>query len=200
MASDNPLVMYNQLMEFQDFESGTGLASRGLQIFFPLSPRFMVHLFDKHVYAVHPRGAAHMKIAQKADIDSLNALQAVSAMENIYFKGPRADVYRVVELGARFRRTRKARVFQAGNDSLDTKKSTLIGFSQVDIKTNLNLSFIRVLKPAKRWREALRSKRYRPTVVLRNPDFFKSHEQFLAAVNVGNYQPTEFRRFLRDSK
>lgn len=38
ITSDNPVVMYNQLLEPSGLPSATGMGTKGLQIFFPLSP------------------------------------------------------------------------------------------------------------------------------------------------------------------
>jgi hypothetical protein len=85
ITSDNPVVMYNQLMEFERFGSSTGIASKGLQIFFPLSPTNMLYFYDSAVYACEPRRKICFTIPSKRDMDQLNALQVVSALENVYY-------------------------------------------------------------------------------------------------------------------
>ncbi len=46
VTSDNPVVLYNQLFSFRTYISNTGLATKGLQIFFPISPRYTLLFFD----------------------------------------------------------------------------------------------------------------------------------------------------------
>jgi len=52
VISDNPVVFYNQLMSFRTFGSNCGLASKGLQIFVPISPTLTIMMFDPAVYRV----------------------------------------------------------------------------------------------------------------------------------------------------
>ena len=54
ITSDNPVVFYNQLLEFERFGASTGLVHKGLQIFFPLSPRIALMFYDSGVYRVDP--------------------------------------------------------------------------------------------------------------------------------------------------
>ena len=42
ITSDNPVILYNQLLEFEPLGSKTGLACKGLQIFLPLSPKVLL--------------------------------------------------------------------------------------------------------------------------------------------------------------
>lgn len=56
ITTDNPVVLYNQYLEnwATGYSSG-GLAQKGLQIFFPLSPRYCLMLFDPGIYRVGSR-------------------------------------------------------------------------------------------------------------------------------------------------
>ena len=198
ITSDNPVVMYNQLMEFERFGSSTGIASKGLQIFFPLSPKNMLCFFDSAAYACEPRREACFTVPSKRDMDQLNALQVVSALENVYFASPAADVFRCVEMGTRYRRTRKARIIKGRERMTATGGSQLIGSSREDVRTNLELTFMRLLKPAKRWRDERKRPGPKQVSVVRNPGLVKEHDLFSHLVDEGRYQPTEFLRYLRE--
>lgn len=199
ITSDNPVVMYNQLMEFERFGSSTGLASKGLQIFFPLSPTNMLCFYDSAVYACEPRRETYITVPSKRDMDQLNALQVVSALENIYYTSPAADVFRCVELGSRYRRASKARIIKGPERITATGGSQLIGSSREDVRTNLELTFMRLLKPAKRWREERKRPGPKQVSVVRNPWLIRKHELFSQLVDEGRYLPTQFLRYLRDT-
>lgn len=183
ITSDNPVVMYNQLMEFERFGSSTGLASKGLQIFFPLSPTNMLCFYDSGVYACEPRRESYITVPSKRDMDQLNALQAVSALENVYYASPAANIFRCVEIGSRYRRVRKARTIKGPERLTATGGSQLIGSSREDVRTDLELTFMRLLKPAKRWREARKRPGPKQVTVVRNPWLIKEHELFSQLVS-----------------
>lgn len=200
ITSDNPVVMYNQLMAFERHGSSTGLASKGLQIFFPLSPAHMLMFYDPAVYACEPRRSVHTALVDSRDMEQLNALQVAAALENVYYSGPAANVFRAIEAGIRYRRTSKARIIKGPERKTSTGSSQLIGMSRVDVRTGLELTFVHVLKPAKRWREQRKQPGLKQVSVVRSEWLIKEHEKFSRLVDEGHYQPTEFQRYLRQSR
>lgn len=198
ITSDNPVVLYNQLLEHERFGSATGLVSKGLQIFLPLSPSALLMFYDRDVYAVSPRDALTITVSEVADMTQLNALQVVAALENVYFSGSDANIYRVVEAGKRYRRPKKTLTFTTQERATPTGSSQLIGTSRADIRTGLTLSFTKLLKPAKRWREDRMKPGLKQAVVPRDPRLLKEHEAFSLLVDQGKYQPTEFFRYLQE--
>lgn len=198
ITSDNPVVLYNQLLEFEAYGSKTGLACKGLQIFFPLSPGVLLAFFDRSVYAFSPRKEIIAQVPTQEDMNQLNALQVVSALENVYFNSPAANIFRVVTHGKSFRRNRMAKVIALPETPTQTGFSQIIGGSREDVRTNLTLTFVKLLKPAKRWRADRIKPGLKPATVLRNPDMVRDHERFQQAVQENRYEPTDFVRFLKD--
>jgi hypothetical protein len=198
ITSDNPVVLYNQLLEFEPLGSKTGLACKGLQIFFPLSPGVLLAFFDRSVYAFSPRESIIARVPSREDMNQINALQVVSALENVYFNSAAADIFRVVAQGKRFRRSRMAKVIALPETPTEMGTSQIIGGSREDIRTNLSLTFAKLLKPAKRWKAERQKPGSKPATVMRNPAMVKDHELFQEAVEAKRYEPTEFVRFLRD--
>lgn len=198
LTSDNPVVMYNQLMEFERFGSNTGLASKGLQIFYPLSPKHLLYMYDRDVYSCGSHRDSVMHVPTDDDVLQLNTLQVASALENVYYRGPSADVFRAASAGERGRRTKKAQLIRGRERSTPTGSSQLLGMSREDVRTNLRLTFVRLLKPAKRWREERMRPGPKPAVVVRNEALIREHEAFMRVVDQGHYAPTEFLRYLRE--
>jgi len=198
ITSDNPVVFYNQLMEFESHGSATGLASKGLQIFFPLSPHHLLLFFDPKVYAFGPRAERCIQLTQKADIDQLNALQVVNALENIYFAGPESNIYKALDIGKRYRRAQKTRIVKGPERLTPTGGSQLIGATRVEVRTGLSLSCKRLLKPAKRWREDYRRLGPKPLIVVRNEQLVRQHDAFLKLVDKQQYKHGEFYKYLQE--
>ncbi len=197
ITSDNPVVLYNQLLEFERMGSNTGLACKGLQIFFPLSPKVLLAFYDRSVYAFSPRNTIVAQVPNREDMNQLNALQVVAALENVYFTSPAADIFRVVKKAKPFRRSRMAKVIALPETLTKTGSSQIIGGSREDIRTNLTLTFVKLLKPAKRW-QADRKPGFKPAIVVRNPVMLRDYELFHETVDEKRYQPTELVRFLHE--
>lgn len=94
-AADNPVVLLNQFIDTgpaqiarkasSDTAFGSrGYASRGLQIWLPISPDVGLFWYDHDIYRVGPVGRTCIDIA-KEDVDHLNVLQFINAHENVYF-------------------------------------------------------------------------------------------------------------------
>jgi hypothetical protein len=199
VTSDNPVVFYNQLMEFENIGSQTGVACKGLQIFFPLSPTHLLAFFDASVYAYAPRRAVITEVPTPQDMLNINALQVASAQENVYYYSPAANIYKTVELTKNRRRTEMSKLIVLPEKTTPTGSSQIIGTSSTDIKTNLSLSFVKLLKPAKRWRDERMKPGIKHVTVLRKPEMVIEHEKFQAEVDANRYQPTDFVRYLQET-
>ncbi len=84
VTSDDPVFKYNAYCEgITDF-GVTGTKCRGLQLFLPVSPRYLLYLFDAGVYKL-VRAPKRLASANTADMMALNRLQLIGARNNVYF-------------------------------------------------------------------------------------------------------------------
>ena len=185
LASDNPVVMYNPFMSFRRYVSNCGIVSKGLQVFFPLDKDKTVLLYDAAVYSVGTARSHLVDLTVPKDVYSVNALQACSARDNLYFV---RDNYNVQALHAKVRpflRQRKAKVDIYPGDWIKDKKRDMLATSKEDIRTDCTFSFIRVRAPAKRWRAVFRKASLQPAAVFRNTDLYEKHEKAQRALKSG---------------
>lgn len=84
ITSDNPVVYYNQFYARRNYNKNYGIVAKGLQIFMPLSPKYMVCLYDKDVYNVNYDNK-YIPIISKNEIDNLNKLSTMNSDNQIYF-------------------------------------------------------------------------------------------------------------------
>lgn len=70
-----PSLFYNQLLEDNSPYSHCGVASKGLQIFVPISPRVTLIFYDKDVYQVGSSNDREILVLRTDDADQLNGLQ-----------------------------------------------------------------------------------------------------------------------------
>ena len=89
VLSDNPIIFQNPLLEKHVKYNCCGMASRGLQIYFPLSPRRAICFYDSEVYKFSGRNIIDLKSPK--DVMQLNRLQFMNADKNIYLKEDNVD-------------------------------------------------------------------------------------------------------------
>jgi len=184
ITSDNPIVMSNKFMNWRRLGSNTGIASKGLQILFPICPILTLVMYDKDVYHFGRSKSSAIEVASAQDVHELNVLQMVSASKNVYLFSPAANVFKVAEHAMRFRRTKKGLVQVVAQTEDEKGKSELIQTSHEDIRTDARLDFLRIHSQAKRWLGAFRSEKYQKAVVLRNDHYwerFQAHENAIGA-------------------
>ena len=199
VTSDNPIVMYNQLMNFNTFGSNCGYACKGIQIFVPLDSRKTIILFDRDVYRVGNESEPAVRITNIQDVYELNTLQFVSAHDNVYYEDPDFNAAALHKKAKPFLRTHKSDVGAYPQADEPNKKNVLIvRTSQVDIRTHLSLSFVSVRASAKRWREKTRVMKERPVTFIRSQRIVDVFELFRELVGRGQYNIAQFRDFLND--
>jgi hypothetical protein len=196
VTSDNPVVLYNQLLSFRKQGSNTGLASKGLQIFFPIGPHKLLIFYDHIMYRVGRRSKPVVHVSLPRDVYELNKLQACSAAKNIYFNDPKIDVETLDKKAAPFRRKNKCNLDIFKRSETEECRQEFIVSSREDVRTNLKLSFIHLTVGAKLWRNTFCKQRMQPVAVVRNMQRCKDYEDFIEKVNSKEYLPSEFFRFL----
>lgn len=177
ICSDNPIVFYNQLFEDNSSHSYCGIASKGLQVFVPISPRVILCFYDKKTYHVGSPDDRQVLVLRSSDVDQLNGLQYVSADENIYFCGSFLESL-PIRL-ASFRRKERTKTEIFGEHGDEREGGEFIATSRQDIRTALSLSFIRLTKHAREFYRHFTSLTSRPVVVPRDSVILESHERFM---------------------
>jgi hypothetical protein len=195
ITSDHPVVLYNQFLESRrTIVSNTGLASKGLQVFFPISPKHLLLFYDKDTYKVHGMFHRPVPLRNVADIDSINGIQSLNATANLYFNGAVGDSYirKLVEQFAPFKRKSRATVKEFdGRRTPDGHMTSFLLTYKEDIKCNLALDFVRLTKEAKQFTMDTRLAYYR------NEGLVRVHDEFMAEVEKGRYNPAEFDSYLK---
>jgi len=157
ITSDNPVIKYNQFLEHKKAYGGiTGFGVKGIQILLPLNPYFYIIFYDQGVYKIGNRKQRIVEINNIRDINSLNLLQFINANLNLYFNNDINEIYLdfLSKQGNKFRREKKVNVNEyISNKKFDSPnlKSSLILSYPEDIKINLNISFVKLLKKAKKY-------------------------------------------------
>lgn len=85
ITSDDPVVKWNQFLNIKKHrDSKTGLAMRGLKLFFPISPTITLLYYDSDIYEIGIDDS-NVELFSLKDVRLLNLIQTFSCNENIYF-------------------------------------------------------------------------------------------------------------------
>lgn len=152
-TSDAPVYLYNQYCEGIRDRGVTGLASRGIQIFLPLSPSIILMLYDGNTYKINrfaDRWSDRSITDKLSDIDQLNLLQLFSAEKNLYFPnwGQLHDIERLVPVFERMR-VRDPQTVREYEQDDDPNSSLLVTFERM-VNMSLDLSFMKIRSSANR--------------------------------------------------
>ena len=84
ITSDSPVILYNQFREnIGDLNGATAIASKGLQIFYPIHPRLMICFFDEIEYDYGSEDCISTELID--DVHQLNILQHLNSNSQLFF-------------------------------------------------------------------------------------------------------------------
>lgn len=158
VTSDNPVVLYNQYCEGVKGFGTTGVASRGLQIFLPLSPNHVLLFYDSKIYKVNDRDTRITFLTNADDVKMLNLLGAANADKVILFSKWNAE-RQLAQKANKYRRGEGAMAEEFVSD--DDPNRSLIHFSYQSLNVNLDLSFMKLRRRVQRVPLSMRIQEYR---------------------------------------
>lgn len=86
ITSDDPAISINRLYQQRLGGRAFGMASCGVQVLLPLTPRFYLICYDKNAYTAANKNGIIISIYKKQDVLTLNELQFIKCQNNIYFQ------------------------------------------------------------------------------------------------------------------
>ena len=159
-TSDNPVVFYNQLLEtIRPYANNIGWVTKGLEIFYPISPKLCLVFFDTNVYGLGKKDDDFVESFGEADVEQMNLLQFVNANENLYFNES-LDEHYVQEFVNKFETLRRdIKVVTCEFPHPTDPLRTYVFQHEVEVRINLRLSYLRKLKKAQKQIGDLKSER-----------------------------------------
>jgi hypothetical protein len=85
VTSDDPAILTNRYYMQRLNRCDFGIASSGVMLVLPLTPRYLLLCYDRGVYTIPEKDSNGIDVTSPADISALNELQYLKAAENIYF-------------------------------------------------------------------------------------------------------------------
>jgi len=192
ITSDSPVIFYNSFLEQRRIhQCNTGMMSRGLVVIMPISPRQIVLLYDGEAYKVRHR-FARVRVRRATDVSELNRLQLANADSLVYCDSA-VDPEYMRGLTESVLDARAARVVTSKEiRSIESKTDSLIHTRSAEIRTGLELSFLR------HRRDAVRSLDLSTAAVWRDPEMWDLMDEFLGLVEKGARQQEDLFMFLAE--
>ena len=194
ITSDNPVVFYNSACEYYTFGSTTGLASKGLKIIIPLSPKIGLIFYDSRIYKIGNKKQNYCFITEASDIEQLNDLQWQNCLINIYHD-KNLDYSEVLrgQKNIKSKNKTKANVSEyPGEQRPDGSETALIHMHKPDVKINLNLACVKQI------REVTEEELSYGADSVRDINLIQLHRQFMELVKSGKYTVTDFGKFVQN--
>jgi hypothetical protein len=185
IASDSPIAIVNQWTMGSPDDGGTALAHSGLQIFLPISPRYVILFYDGQIYNVGRQGSEQVKMVAVNDVNSINGLQLLTSESNLYGKVTQKDVSK---LPLHWRQLKSHRFKTIRVVSEDGKDKDVYQF-RPQPNVNLKLSFVRIVEKAKTVSPEMKKRMHRRLSTILQQKISKSTE-FLLEKQLG---PTYYR-------
>lgn len=159
-TSDNPVIYYNQYLEqLRPYINNTGYVTKGLQIFYAVSPRHCLVFFDENIYGVGNKNENVVEINSVSDVEQLNLIQFIGAKEILYFNEDFNEYY-LNNFKTKFKKFRRLEhVFTEVFPNLNEVNRANILYYPIEVRCNLDLSVIRVLRKAQKQSNFIRSNR-----------------------------------------
>lgn len=156
ITSDNPVSKYNQFLESRKFPFGhNGMASKGLQILYPLAPDLMLLMYDPKIYKVGNRKQFSQIVINEKDVGVLNLLTCLYANKVLYSTNNVTDFHfeQLLENSTKFKNQKKLELkYYDPVTNYDETKSVIVQHHKTPYMLNLNLSFVKQTQHAKSYK------------------------------------------------
>lgn len=185
ISSDDPVFQYNQYLESAE-HPGTGALSVGLQMFLPVSPDVCILAYDDVVYKSD--SISRILYANESDVYTLNVMQSINALENLYFDDYSMSDYvdNVYQKSKKYRESTGVVINEYVSEDDEDKALVSQHLSMPNL--SLYLSFLEVRKSAKKipLYERVNTYRKKPPPL---PDHLKHDSQ--TGTGGGTYHPRD---------
>lgn len=149
IISDSPTILFNTFFNGKSKGGQTGYASKGLQLFFPLTPKLMIILYDPKYYFIPLKENLTYKVQKNKDIRRLNGLQLIFGFYNIYFNNYKESDLKQHFNDLKYKREKSTIVESLGTRPVKEGYSELIHFAKDNAVYDLTkLSFLTMYSDA----------------------------------------------------
>ncbi|MCK4319456.1 DUF4238 domain-containing protein [Candidatus Micrarchaeota archaeon] len=142
--SDAPVIFHNTFFNKLKNMGTCGCANKGLQIFCPVDPNIMLVLYDPNLYKMQNSYISTIEIFNSRDIDSLNSLQMLSCLDNVFFSNNSLDYIKDLFEYNKNNIIKKEYQYREIKANTRSGRKEVIHHFQPNIPYNLKLSFLKI--------------------------------------------------------
>lgn len=142
ITSDNPVCLYNPFMEKMNYPLN-GLGARGAFIYFPLSPKLALLIYDDMVYKVGNRKQGYTELHNSNDIHELNKLSIVNCNQVVYYQPSLTNTSTLERLSGAIKPIREQAPVQDISGVMGGSGNPVVGASNNPYWCNLKLEFLK---------------------------------------------------------
>lgn len=146
ITSDNPVCLYNPFMEKMNYPLN-GLGARGTIIYFPLSPKLALFIYDDNVYKVGNRRQSYAELHSINDIQELNKLSIVNCNQVVYYQPSLTNTATLERLSGIAKPIREQDPVQDLSGVMADTGNQIIGAGTNPYWCNLRLEFLKFWGP-----------------------------------------------------
>lgn len=146
ITSDNPVCLYNPFMEKMNYPLN-GLGARGAIIYFPLSPKLALFIYDDNVYKVGNRRQSYAELHSINDILELNKLSIVNSNQVVYYQPSLTNTATLERLSGIAKPIREQDPVQDLSGVMADTGNQIIGAGTNPYWCNLRLEFLKFWGP-----------------------------------------------------
>lgn len=143
LTSDSPIIVFNTF--FNDFEMPLtlGWASRGVQIYVPISPTRALMLYDSIPYLIKPARVHPIPVFPR-DVEMLNSLVYLNAGENLYWRDEASDatIHNLHRRLAPLRNPERTRLMLGPEETVGDRKRQIIMIGRTPFRFRPILHFV----------------------------------------------------------
>jgi hypothetical protein len=164
ITSDCPVVLVNPWCRGWRSGGVTGWACAGLQVYLPLSPRYIVLLWNPEVYSMSGGPRQQLRITHPRDVHGLNALRLLSMERNLYYRPDETTKAAIDALPFHWHSDR-AEAMRLQRAQSDEDGSELLHLYEEQPDVRLDLSFLNVRREMRHVPLPARARTYRPRAI-----------------------------------
>lgn len=142
ITSDNPVCLYNPFMEKMNYPLN-GLGARGAFIYFPLSPKLALLIYDDTVYKVGNRKQSFAELHNPNDIQELNKLSIVNCNQVVYYQPSFTNTSALERLSSANKPIREQAPVQDISGVMEGSGNPVIGASTNPYWCHVKLEFLK---------------------------------------------------------
>lgn len=142
ITCDNPIVQYNQLYQYRNYNRNYGWGTAGIQVFLILNPKIALCFYDAFVYDVKETGDFYINVNAKNQVMGINKLVVHNSYEALFFNKFKKEDIENLTYDKQIVPGNSTHVFQKSDDK---DNNIVVSFGNHSIMRKVKLNFFDII-------------------------------------------------------